>query len=87
LGAEKDTEDVGRKRRAGENRTKRGFKICSAHKMLLGGNKSRTIRWARRVACMEQRKRIPVSGRKREGKGHLKDLGVDGKILIKRSRG
>jgi hypothetical protein len=45
------------------------------------------MRWAGHVACTEKRKRIPVSGRKREGKSHLEDLGVDGKIVLKRSIG
>jgi hypothetical protein len=36
---------------------------------------------------MEKRKRIPGFGRKREGKSHLEDVGVDGKIILKRSRG
>jgi len=36
---------------------------------------------------MEKKKRIPVFGRKREGKSHLEDLGAGGKIILKSSRG
>jgi len=45
------------------------------------------MRWAGHVACMEKRKRIPFCGRKREGNSNLEDTGVDGKIILKRSRG
>jgi hypothetical protein len=49
--------------------------------------KPRRMKWAGSVACMEKRRRIPVSGTKREKKSHMEDLGVDWKTLLKRSIG
>jgi hypothetical protein len=46
--------------------------------------KSRRIRWAGHVACMEERRcvyRVLVG--KPEGQNHLEDLGVDRRIILK----
>ena len=46
--------------------------------------KSRRMRWAGHVARMGERRRIcRVLVGKPEGKNHLKDLGVDGRIILK----
>jgi hypothetical protein len=46
--------------------------------------KSRRLRWAGHVACMEESRggyRVLVG--KPEGRGHLKDPGIDGRIILK----
>jgi len=46
--------------------------------------KSRRIRWAGHVACMEERRGVyRVLVGKPEGKNHLEDLGVDRRIILK----
>jgi hypothetical protein len=46
--------------------------------------KSRRIRWARHVACIEDRRgAYSVLAGKPEGKRELGNLGVDGRIILK----
>ena len=44
--------------------------------------KSRIMRWAGHVACMGERSVYSVLVGKREGKSHLEDRGLDGRIVL-----
>jgi hypothetical protein len=46
--------------------------------------KSRRMRWGGYVVCMkEMRNPYNILVRKPEGKNHLEDLGIDGKVILK----
>jgi hypothetical protein len=44
--------------------------------------KSTRIRWAKHVACMEERSAYRILVKKHEGRESLEDLGVDGSIIL-----
>jgi hypothetical protein len=61
------------------------FIICTLHQILSRVIKSRRIIWAGHVARMEvMRSTYKILVGKPKGKIHLRDLGVDGRIMLKR---